>query len=431
MPAPTELRSDSDHATERRSRIPTHLTAACLAMTLVAACASDDPADVEPPADVSTAPIAPTAPVSEDPAVDDQEPDEAPDASDTAVADGADSLDTALGEIVLATEVPALGAMAIDSDGVLGSGVAGVRARGSDTPVTDGDRFHIGSNTKAMTAALVGIVEADGVDVGFDTTMAEAFADLEVHDGYADVTIDAMLAHAGGAPVDEQLPAEILGVTELDVEAGRAEAARIVLEAPPANAPHAESVYSNAGYLIVGAALEAATGESWEDLMRTELFEPLEMTSCGFGSPGVEEELTEPRGHDAGGAPAFEGEPAVVGPAGTVHCSMEDWSSFLGEILRGGSGDGRVLDSDLVERLLTPIAPIADAPGVGYAMGWVIVDGPEGAVALHDGSNEYWFSQAIVAPGIDRAVLAVSNHEATGEVAVAQALELLAQEFPG
>ena len=422
---PTELRSD--HVAKHRPRIPTCLIAACLVMTL-AACASDDPDDGEPMANPSPAQA---APAPEEPNADDRGPHGAPDASDTAVANGADSLDTALGEIVLASDVPALGAMAIDSNGVLGSGVAGVRARGSDTPVTGSDRFHIGSNTKAMTAALVGLVEARGVDIGFDTTMAEAFADLELHDSYADVTIAEMLAHAGGAPADEQLPTEILAVTELDVETGRAEAARIVLEAPPANPPHGESVYSNAGYLIVGAALEAATGESWEDLMDTELFEPLEMTSCGFGPPGSEDELTEPRGHDADGSPGFEGLPAVVGPAGTVHCSMEEWSNFLREILRGGNGTGSVFDHDLVERLVTPIAPVVDAPGVGYALGWAIVDGPDGVVALHDGSNEYWFSQAIVVPDIDRAVLAVSNHEATGEVAVAQALDLLAHEYPG
>ena len=89
-----------------------------------------------------------------------------------------------------------------------------------------------------------------------------------------------------------------------------------------------------------------------------------------------------------------------------------------------------MLDAELVGRLLTPIAPVEGNPGIGYGMGWAIVDGPDGAVALHDGSNEYWFSQAVVVPGIDRAVLAVSNEEATGEVAVAQALDLLAREFP-
>ncbi len=405
------------------NRFPTRLTAACLAMTVAAAaCASDDSDEGEPLVDVSPTTSQPVR------TVDDQEPNEA---LDTAIAAGADPLDAALGEIVLATDVPALGAMAIDSDGVLGSGVAGVRARGSDMPVADDDRFHIGSNTKAMTGALVGLVEVDGVGLGFDTTMADAFADLDVHDGYADVTIAEMLAHAGGAPADEQLPAELLGIVDLEVGAARAEAARILLELPPSNPPHENSTYSNAGYLIVGAALEAATGESWEGLMRRELFEPLDMASCGFGSPGAEDELTEPRGHDSVGTPSFEGEPAVIGPAGTVHCSMEDWSKFLQELLRGADGAGEVLDAELVGRLLTPIAPVVDTPGVGYAMGWVILDGPDGVVALHDGSNEYWFSQAVVVPGIDRAVLAVSNEESTGEVAVAQALDLFAQEFPG
>ncbi|MDJ0768330.1 MAG: serine hydrolase domain-containing protein [Ilumatobacter sp.] len=338
-----------------------------------------------------------------------------------------------LASIVETTGVPALGAMAIDSGGVLGVATAGVRARGDDAPATPDDLFHIGSNTKAMTAALVGRLEANGAGIGFDTTLAEAFSSVDVDAGYADVTIADLLAHAGGAPTDAQLPPDIEAFLEqFDAAAGRFEVARMVLAQAPANEPGTLSNYSNAGYVIVGAALEAATGEAWEDLMRSQVFEPLEMTSCGFGAPGTEADLTQPRGHDGdSGEPVFDGLPPAVGPAGTVHCTMSDWSRFLGELLRGATGDSEYVDAVTVERLFAPVAPVADAPHLGYALGWIVVDGPNGPVALHNGSNTYWYSEAYVVPDADRAVLAVSNEASSGELAVAQALELLSSEFPG
>ena len=42
-----------------------------------------------------------------------------------------------------------------------------------------------------------------------------------------------------------------------------------------------------------------------------------------------------------------------------------------------------------------------------------------------------WYSQAVVVPDRDIAVLAVSNHEATGAPAVSTALAALAEMYPG
>ena len=68
----------------------------------------------------------------------------------------------------------------------------------------------------------------------------------------------------------------------------------------PAAQAETEFLYSNAGYVIAGAMLEQVTGESWEELIRTEVFEPLGMTRAGFGAPGSADAVDQPRGHRAG-----------------------------------------------------------------------------------------------------------------------------------
>ena len=51
--------------------------------------------------------------------------------------------------------------------------------------------------------------------------------------------------------------------------------------------PDTMFLYSNVGFIIAGAMLEAVTGTGWEALLTDRVFEPLGMASCGFGAPGT------------------------------------------------------------------------------------------------------------------------------------------------
>ena len=68
------------------------------------------------------------------------------------------------------------------------------------------------------------------------------------------------------------------------------------------NAPGLIFSYQNANFILAGAMLENHIGESWEDLITSELFQPLGMATAGFGAPGTPYDLTQPYGHtDASG----------------------------------------------------------------------------------------------------------------------------------
>jgi len=45
--------------------------------------------------------------------------------------------------------------------------------------------------------------------------------------------------------------------------------------------------------------LERVTRRSFETLMQTHLFDPLEMTSAGFGTPTANDRTIQPMGHNA------------------------------------------------------------------------------------------------------------------------------------
>ena len=59
---------------------------------------------------------------------------------------------------------------------------------------------------------------------------------------------------------------------------------------------------------------------------------------------------------------------AVLGPAGTVHCSIEDWSKFIADQLRGARGERALLKADTYKTLHTPRFAAT------YTFGWGVAN---------------------------------------------------------
>ena len=294
---------------------------------------------------------------------------------------------------------PLVGGIA-DGKGLLSLGVAGVRQRGLPDQVTLTDRWHLGSETKAMTATLVATFVEDG-EMSFDRTIPELFPEVKAHNLWKAATMRDLLQHTAGVG-DISTPTWHAWWTGGDVETLRANYVREVLEAPP-NEAISYFYYSNGGYVLAGAALEAAHRQNpGEQLMEERLFQPLGMDECGFGAPDTAD---HPSGHDRKGTPTpgFDNPPAL-GPAGTVHCTMQSWARFAAANVAGPGGGAPILEAGTWQELHH--AKVGD-----YALGWGVTKRPwaGGTVVQHIGSNTTWYAWIWVAPLVDRAYFAVTN----------------------
>ena len=86
-------------------------------------------------------------------------------------------IDALLEPIRAAHKLPALAGAIVTSNGLVTAGAVGVRKAGVETPVTVNDLWHLGSNTKAMTATLIGVLVEEG-KLRWDSTPAEVFPEL-------------------------------------------------------------------------------------------------------------------------------------------------------------------------------------------------------------------------------------------------------------
>jgi len=307
-------------------------------------------------------------------------------------------------------DLPALAAAVWRGNELAGQGAVGVRKLGDATRVTLGDPWHLGSDTKAMTATLIGLY-VDRGKIHFEDTIATIFAGESIDPGYRNVTIEQLLQHRGGAPAT--VPSDIAARMWEDGSApdARIRAVRSVLSRAPAQAP-GTFAYANMGYIIAGAALERIVGRTWEQIVRDDLFAPLGMGACGFGAPGAAGAISAPWGHTARGteltprAPGPKADnPPAYGPAGRVHCPLADWGTFLALHLAGARGESTRLSKATMTRLHTP------PPGGDYIAGWMVGTRPwaGGTTLSHTGSNTLWYVVTWLAPSKNLAFAVATN----------------------
>lgn len=315
-------------------------------------------------------------------------------------------------------EIHAMGAVVVTAEGVVASGYDGTHGEGRDTAVDAESLFHLGSCTKAMTATLAATFVEEG-KLAWDSTLVDVFPELEegMHEDWKAVTLMQMLSHTAGAPPDlskfKMLRLRVhLG--EGPIRDRRLDAVKTLSEAPPLHAPGSKYLYSNWGFVLAGAMMERVGDATWEELMRTRLFEPLGMHSAGFGAPNQEDSPKHPFGHNVQGE-AREGmdNSAAMGPAGTAHATMEDWSKFVQLHLQGAQGvEGLLLKPETFKELHAP----RPATGKAYGAGWSLGRRPwsKGPLLTHSGSNTLWFCTTWVAPAEGFAVLVASNRGGDG-----------------
>jgi CubicO group peptidase (beta-lactamase class C family) len=231
--------------------------------------------------------------------------------------------------------VPSLSVAAVVDGKIIAAGAAGIRKKGSPEKVRLTDKYHIGSCTKSMTATLAAILIAEGKNT-WDTTIGQVFEGFKIHPDYRKVSVRQLLTNTGGTPVDiDSILWSELWKAEGTLTDQRLQLLKGIISNPPKYPPGTKYEYSNAGYSIAGALLEKVTGDSFENLLKEKLFDPLGMSSAGFRAPAENGKVTQPYGHikkwfrvtPTDAEPGGDN-PAAIAPAGAVHSSVLDLARY-------------------------------------------------------------------------------------------------------
>ena len=345
--------------------------------------------------------------------------------------------------------LPALSAAVVIQGKVVAVGAVGTRRAGAQIPVQRTDRFHLGSDTKAMTSLLAAMAVEEG-KLSWTSTLAEVFPELANHmaPGLGEVTLVQFLSHTSGVPSDNA--AIIALLQQASGEDGNLNDLRYwllrqVVKQPLAMKPGTRFAYANINYVIVGAMLERLSGKTWEELLTERLFLPLQLDTAGFGPQATLGRIDAPLGHQMVGgqlkamlAGPNGDNPPILGPAGTAHMSVLDFARWAGWNAGEGKRGPALVRPTTLKKLHTPVVAIPIGPNGGpgtptrgqYGLGWaeVTVNWAPGPLIQHTGSNGMNLAQIWLEPKRDVAMVVLTN--LGGETADA-ALLTVAQQLYG
>jgi CubicO group peptidase (beta-lactamase class C family) len=339
-------------------------------------------------------------------------------------------------------QLPGLAAAVVRGDRVVAAGAVGVREVGKEARVELGDRFHIGSCTKTMTAMLIARLVDQG-NLSWDTTLADALPGVAMRPEYRSVTIRQLLTFRGGIPPyttrrPGERPPSITGLRGDDPADLRLQFARAVLDEPPVAPLGTKPVYSNASFAIAGAIIDRLAGRPWEAEIVENLFRPLGMMDSVVGQPHFGS-ADQPVGHRSGrgmvtladpakarkdqpgdlpkekeggafrpAAPIDANEPFrhVIAPAGMVSCSILDFARYASARLAGLRGKGPLLSAESYAAMAR-----SDEAEEGFTggTGRVRIEGKDGREFSANGSGGLFLAGLRLLPEADTAIVVAMN----------------------
>jgi D-alanyl-D-alanine carboxypeptidase len=247
-------------------------------------------------------------------------------------------------------------------DKVLFSKAYGLADREREIPNTVQTRFRIGSMNKMFTAvAILQLVEAGKVNL--TASLGTYLTDYPNHEVAEQVTIHQLLTHTGGT-------GDIFGPEfEVHREELRTLGDYVELygERGPEFEPGSQWVYSNYGFILLGAVIEAVTGRSYYDYVDGHVYQPAKMTRTG-SRPEDQTVLDRAIGYmdPSGGTdwhPNTHTLPYRGISAGGGYSTVGDFALFADALL-----NHELLGPDSTELLITGKEEIG--PSVEYAYGF-------------------------------------------------------------
>lgn len=214
----------------------------------------------------------------------------------------------------------------------------GLADRAKKRPNTTDTRFDIGSITKLLTRIAVGQLAERGL-IDLQATLAASLPDYPNPEVAARITVQQLLDHSSGL-------GDIFNERWERADRESLIAPRdffpLFVDLPLAFEPGTSRAYSNAGFVVLGAIVERASGQPYSEYLEEHVFAPAGMTRSGFPArdgSAADLAIGYGRGHDAprGGElrPNLGMLPIRGCPAGSSSHTARDLLK-LDRALRGG-----------------------------------------------------------------------------------------------
>lgn len=314
-------------------------------------------------------------------------------------------------------KVPGVGIAVVKGGKIILAEGYGLRDVPNKLPVTARTIFAIGSSSKAFTATAVGILVDEG-KLGWDKRVRDYLPTFRLQDEYAAalMTPRDLLCHRSGlARHDLAWIGSAFSRKELFDRMRFLES----------NADFRSIFqYNNFMFMTAGYLVGEVTGSTWEDVVRSRIFEPLGMKDSDFS-------IKDSRKKPDLALPYGEKEDKIIelpfrdidaiGPAGSINSNVLDMAQWvLLNLNKGKAGDKQVISEANLAQIHSPqmviqagefrmLERFPEMFSSSYGLGWIVTQ-YRGHPWIHHGGNIDGFTAFVTFfPRDDMGVVVLSN----------------------
>ncbi len=328
-----------------------------------------------------------------------------------------------LTELVLKTfNVPGI-AVGVVKDGKLihakGYGVANLS---TGKKVDENTLFGVASNSKAMTAAVLGQLVDEG-KIKWDDRVTDYIPEFKMYDPYVTdaFTIRDLLTHRSGLGLgagDLMMFPDGSNFTKKDI-------IHNLRYLKPVFAFRTKYDYDNNLYIVAGEVAERASGIKWEDLVEQRIMKPLGMQKTAGSLYRLKDNTNAVRPH----APV-DGKLQVLdidwsesaNAAGGIWSNVTDWSKWvIAQMNHGKYGEGlqnKIFSAEVHDETWTPQTVIKAGTAApynthfaAYGLGWFLSDVKGYKQVTHTGGLAGMVTQVVMFPELQLGIIVFTNQQ--------------------
>lgn len=322
-------------------------------------------------------------------------------------------LEARIAQGMQALDLPGLAIGIVTGDKLVHARGFGVRGKNGGGAVGTRTVFQIGSTTKAFLAATIAIM-VDRGKLRWDDRVVDLDPGFQLHDAWVtrEFRVFDLLAQRSGLPPYANDALGLLGFDETAL-------IRSLRHVEPVSSFRSTFAYTNITHLIAGRIVAKAAGAAdWNEVLRTELLQPLGMAESTYSAAAIEAAPDHALGYRW--APSGTVEipftqlfPYNFGGAGNLNSTVEDMAQWLRlQLAHGSFGGRRLISAEALAATHTP--KVAMSEMVSYAMGWVVKRNPNGTIVWHNGGTSAFGAFVGMAPDHDVGMVVLTNETNVG-----------------
>ncbi|GIP23202.1 serine hydrolase [Paenibacillus sp. J22TS3] len=313
-----------------------------------------------------------------------------------------------------------------------GYGFSDLAAGRKVTPYT---LFELGSNSKAFTAlGILLLTEQGKIDLKAPVTRYLPWTEWKFGQEKVEPTVEDFLHQTSGMGSNS-----IALIPPSNHDKALADTVRNLAAQPLWYKPGEQFLYSTGNYDVLGAVIEAVSGQSYESFMASQVIKPLGLDHTYAGTAALPPDVKLSSGYKLGftgnrqyNAPTYRGNI----PAGYILSNATDMAQWLKnqlgqpegvpESLRRAVKQSHAPDNRVRATLTEPY----DSP-FRYGGGWLVFDQARQPYLSHSGNNPNFSSYVILDPNQKIGIAVMGNRNSTYTYAIAQGLrDLLTGKQP-